>query len=223
MFITGGNRGIGKAIATSFAKAGAACIGLGAPDGFHSLKEDLEAAARSAGRRTTPRILTLNLDVTDPASVTAAAEEVQRQFGRLDVLINNAGFMTPALPITDSDIDPWWRTFEVNLKGVYLVSRAFVPLMMQSRTPDGLKTMVNISSVASHNLRLNASAYGTSKWAVLKLTEFLLAELAGDGLLAYSLHPGGIMTQLAEAMPQETHAGKFECTRTCRYWCASEG
>lgn len=137
--------------------------------------------------------------------MSKAVETIKREFGRLDVLINNAGFMTPALPVIESDEELWWKTFEVNLKGVYLINRSFLPVLME--TADGLKTMVNINSVAAHNLRVNASAYGTSKWAVLKLTEFLLVELASQGLVSYSVHPGAIMTQLAEAMPKETLAG----------------
>jgi NAD(P)-dependent dehydrogenase (short-subunit alcohol dehydrogenase family) len=206
VFITGGNRGTGKAIALSYAKAGASAIGLGAPDGFGSLKAELEHAALEAGQPSTPSILLLDLDVTDSASVAKAASEVQKAFGKLDILVNNADYMTPALPVTSADESTWWRTFEVNLKGVFLMSQAFVPLLMQ--TINGLKTMVNINSVASHNLRINASAYGTSKWAVLKFTEFLLVEHAHQGLLAYSVHPGGIMSKLAEAMPKETHSGR---------------
>jgi NAD(P)-dependent dehydrogenase (short-subunit alcohol dehydrogenase family) len=86
------------------------------------------------------------------------------------------------------------------------MARSFVPLLMQ----EGMKTMVNLNSVAAHNLRPNASAYGYSKAAVLRLTEFLMVELATKGLLAYSVYPGGIMTQLAEAMPKSTHAGKSD-------------
>lgn len=68
---------------------------------------------------------------------------------------------------------------------------------------------MNVNSVAAHNLHPEASAYGTSKWAVLKFMEFLLVEQAKDGLLAFAVHPGGVMTQLAGAMPRETHAGRF--------------
>jgi hypothetical protein len=108
---------------------------------------------------------------------------------------------------TNADVETCWRTLEVNANGVFLVSRAFTPLLL--RAPDGLKTMININSVASHNLRINVSAYGNLKWVVLKFTEFLPVELASQGLLAYLVHPGGIMMQLAEAMPAETHTGKI--------------
>jgi NAD(P)-dependent dehydrogenase (short-subunit alcohol dehydrogenase family) len=204
IFLTGGNIGIGKAIAMSFAKAGASFIGLGCPDGFGNVKAEIESAAQAAGR-SPPKVLCIQLDVTDETSVMEAVAEVQKVSPRLDILVNNAGFMTPALPVVDAVEDSWWKTFEVNLKGIFLMCKFFTPLLL--KTADGLKTVVNVNSVAAHNIRPEASAYGTSKWAVLKFTEFLLVEQARQGLLAYSVHPGGIMTQLAEAMPMETHAG----------------
>lgn len=112
--------------------------------------------------------------------------------------------MTTALPVTEADEELWWKTLEVNLKGVFLMSKHFTPLLVGKE--NGLETMVNINSVAAHNLRPNASAYGISKWSVLKFTEFLLVEQAKQGLLAFSVHPGAIMTELARAMPKETHA-----------------
>ncbi|KAI2465394.1 hypothetical protein F4781DRAFT_409436, partial [Annulohypoxylon bovei var. microspora] len=111
--------------------------------------------------------------------------------------------MTPTLTVPKSDTGSWWRTMEVNLKGVYLMSKYFVPLLLS--TPEDLRTMVNINSVAAHSLRPMASAYGTSKLAVLKLTEFLMVEVGSKGLLAYSVHPGAVLTELAEkGMPPET-------------------
>ncbi|OAP64261.1 hypothetical protein AYL99_00233 [Fonsecaea erecta] len=206
VFVTGGNRGIGKAIAISFAQAGASFIGLGCPDGFGDppVSIEIENAAKQCGR-TPPTVLLLHLDVTDSASVAAAAAQVQKASPRLDVLVNNAGFMTPALPIVDAETDSWWKTLEVNLRGTFLMCKHFTPLL--NSTQAGLQTIVNINSVAAHNLRPQASAYGTSKFAVLKFTEFLLVEQRTQGLLAFSVHPGGVMTQLAEAMPRETHAG----------------
>lgn len=214
IFITGGNRGIGKAVAVSFARAGASFIGLGCPDGFADTKAEIESAARAAGRPS-PTVLCLQLDVTDSASVADVAAVVQRHTPRLDVLVNNAGFMAPALPVVEADEDLWWKTFEVNLKGTFLMCKFFTPLLTE--TGDGLKTMVNINSVAAHNIRPQASSYGTSKWAVLKFTEFLLVEQAKQGLLAFSVHPGGIMTRLAESMPEETHASaQHQCDLTSK-------
>lgn len=203
VFITGGNRGIGKAIAISFARAGASCIGLGCPESFGNAKADIESAAQAAGRPI-PAVHCIDLDVRNAASIEAAASAFKAVSGRLDILINNAGFMTPAFPVVEADEESWWNTFEINVKGIFLMAKYFTPLLL--KTNDGLKTLVNINSVAAHNIRPNASAYGTSKWAALKFTEFLLVEQASQGLLAFSVHPGGIMTELAKSMPTETHA-----------------
>lgn len=88
------------------------------------------------------------------------------------------------------------------------MTKTFLPLLLNFE--NGLKTIVNLNSVAAHNLRINASAYGITKTAMLRFTEFLMVENADQGLLAYCVHPGAIMTKLAEAMPKETHAGKHE-------------
>ena len=114
--------------------------------------------------------------------------------------------MAPAASISTSDDEDYWRTFEINLRGTYRVTKAFLPLLLQN--PDGLKTIVNISSIAAHNLRSEYSAYGISKNAILRFTEFLMAENAESGLVAYCVHPGAIMTKLAERMPKHMLAGK---------------
>ena len=189
----------------SYAKAGASFIGLGCPEDFGDSKAEIEAAAQAAGRPF-PKVFCYQLDVTDSKSVARVAAEVKAISPKLDILINNAGFMTPALPVVEADEELWWKTFEIKLKGTFLMYKHFTPLLLD--TDGGLKTVVNINSAAAHNLRLHASAYGTSKWAVLKFTEFLLVEQAKEGILAFSAHPGGIMTQLAETMPKETHAGE---------------
>ncbi|KAI2638668.1 oxidoreductase-like protein [Hypomontagnella submonticulosa] len=204
ILITGGARGIGKAIALSFARAGAKAIAVAdITESSDGITSELSAAAKEGGH-TAPQIVLINLDVTDEESVRKCAETVKSQFGgKLDILINNAGYMTAAFPVPESDTTTWWRTFEVNLKGVYLMSKHFIPLLLS--TPEGPRTMISISSIAAHAFRMCASAYGTSKLAALRLTEFLMAETAEKGLLAYCVHPGAVLTTLAkEGMPPET-------------------
>ncbi|KAI1453568.1 oxidoreductase-like protein, partial [Annulohypoxylon moriforme] len=204
ILITGGARGIGRSIALSFARTGASAIAVAdISESLDHLASDIATAAKDKGHDA-PQVIITKLDVTDEDSVRQCAETIKSEFnGKLDILVNNAGFMTPALPVPDSNTDSWWRTMEVNLKGVYLMSKHFVPLLLS--TSGGLKTMININSVAAHNLRPMASAYGTSKLAVLKLTEFLMVEAGSKGLLAYSVHPGAVLTELAEkGMPPET-------------------
>jgi NAD(P)-dependent dehydrogenase (short-subunit alcohol dehydrogenase family) len=119
IFITGGSSGIGKATALSFAKAGASQIAIGAPGSFGHLRAELEDAAKAAGRPSVSKVLLLNLDVLDRETVTAAAAVVEKEFGKLDILINNAGFMALGQPILSSDEDEYWKTYEINMRGTY--------------------------------------------------------------------------------------------------------
>jgi NAD(P)-dependent dehydrogenase (short-subunit alcohol dehydrogenase family) len=135
----------------------------------------------------------------DQESVDEAISSITAKFKKLDILVNCAGYMPPAAAISSSSDEEYWRTFEVNLRGTYRVTKAFLPLLLQNSA--GLKTVINISSIAAHNLRTEYSAYGISKYAMLRFTEFLMAENADAGLIAYCVHPGAILTNLAMAMP----------------------
>lgn len=126
------------------------------------------------------------------------------------MLINNAGYLETFTPVADSDIDEYWKTWEVNYRGVYWVTKAFLPLLLSpnfknARKEDGLKTIVNLSSAGAHLTRFGASAYQTTKFALLRFTEFLAAEYGGEGLLPFAVHPGGVMTELSSNMPKYTH------------------
>ncbi|TVY87042.1 Short chain dehydrogenase [Lachnellula willkommii] len=206
IFITGASSGIGLATAHSFAKAGASYIGLASLDPFPSTITTSLHSAAALGNHPPPKLSILHLDVLDQPSIDTAVSHISATFNaKLDVLINCAGYMAPGASIAASDDDAYWRTFEVNLRGTYRVTKAFLPLVLQDTA--GLKTVVNISSVAAHNLRCEYSSYGISKNAILRFTEFLMAENAEAGLLAYCVHPGAVLTRLAESMPRDTLAG----------------
>ena len=116
VFISGASKGIGKALAISYAEAGAAGIALGARSGLSSLKEEVLEAAKNAKRKE-PSVVTMSLDVTDLASTEAAAKATESAFGRLDILINNAGYLAPFTPMVKTDPNEWWKTWEVNVRG----------------------------------------------------------------------------------------------------------
>ena len=109
VFVSGASKGIGKAIALSYARAGASHIAIGARSNISSVAAEVEAAAKEA-KRSIPTILTINLDVTKQESVQLAAEKVKAKFGKIDILINNAGILGKPAPVADTDSDAWYVT-----------------------------------------------------------------------------------------------------------------
>ena len=194
---------MGRATALSFAKAGAAGIAIGARSDFGTLENDILSAAKSAGK-TPPKVLKLQLDVMSYESVEAAAEKTAKEFGKLDILINNAGYLSSFEPLAESDPGEWWKNYEINLRGVYWISKAFLPLMLKG----GEKTIVNVSSLGAHMIVEGASGYQGSKFALLRFTEFLMTDHGKDGLLAYAVHPCGAATELGLGLPESYHFGK---------------
>ncbi|KAK4500299.1 hypothetical protein PRZ48_008488 [Zasmidium cellare] len=196
ILITGASKGIGKATALSYAKAGASYIAIAARSGMDELEAEMKKAAKGE-----LKVLKIVLDVTSEESVEKAKEAVEREFGRLDVLVNNAGYLEEFVPITESKVEEWWRVWEINIKGPYLVTRAFLPLML--KTSDGLKTVLNVSSIGAQLIGAGASGYQTSKLALLRFGEFLNNDYKEQGLLSYGIHPGGVPTELALGMPKQ--------------------
>lgn len=199
VFVTGASRGIGKGMAVAYAKAGASIIGISARSELGEVKKEIEEAAAARGREP-PKVVTAEMDVSRPESVQRAVEEITPAFeGRLDVLISGAGYMETWLPIKDANIEDWWQSWDVNIKGQFLTWKAMLPLLLADDS--SLKTMVNLSSIGAQMSTPGASAYQTAKFALLRLTEFLNAEYGERGLIAYCMHPGAVPTELAWKMP----------------------
>ncbi|KAI3322647.1 hypothetical protein HD806DRAFT_498916 [Xylariaceae sp. AK1471] len=178
VLITGGNKGIGLGVAVSYAKAGASHIAITSrsePSAASTAVAEIKKAAEDAGRHV-PDIIALTMDVTDSASVKKAAHEVEARFGRLDVLVANAGFLARYDKILDGDEDEWWTSFNVNLRGAYLVAKAFLPLLLKG----GDKTIISMSSTGALHFYSGGSSYQTSKFALLRLIEYLMAEYANQ-------------------------------------------
>ncbi|KAJ5675975.1 hypothetical protein N7462_008872 [Penicillium macrosclerotiorum] len=202
VLITGASKGIGKATAISFAIAGCSKILLAARSDMADVETAVLDAAMKANRPQ-PFVHSLKVDVTSEDSVRAAAEIAADVLGgSLDVLINNAGYLEPWKSIAESEPSEWWRTWEVNIKGAYLVTHFFIPMLLKSQT----KTVINISSGGAHVMFSGASAYQTTKFALCRLTEFMNKEYYQQGLIAISIHPGGVKTELAMNMPPEKQA-----------------
>jgi NAD(P)-dependent dehydrogenase (short-subunit alcohol dehydrogenase family) len=180
--------GVGFATATAFARAGAS--GIAVID-LHGVSDDLVAkikhAAAEAGRPE-PNVLSCTTDIADAASVSAARDEVAAAFsGRLDILINNAAHMEPYERFLDADPDVYWRTWQVNLGGLFNMARAFLPMMLGTRAAgNGLCTMINVSSSGALSARPASTGYRSSKLAVTRWTESVQLDYADQGLLAFS-------------------------------------
>lgn len=203
VFITGGSRGIGWSMALSFAKAGISKIAVGARSPLDGLEKAIaEACLNSA------EFLPVRLDVTDEASVAAAAAEVEQKFGKLNFLVNNAGILGKYGLIADSNPDEWWNVLNVNLRGPYLVTRAFLPLLLKAGEEE--KYIVNVCSVGAHLTNPTLSSYQVAKNAVLKLTALTNAEY-GPEVITFAIHPGNIPTDIMggpDAIPPHHKHGK---------------
>ncbi|KAI2605589.1 NAD(P)-binding protein [Hypoxylon sp. NC1633] len=201
VLITGGNKGIGKGVAISYARAGASHIAVTSRSEAPEVVTEIEKAATDAGRER-PVVILLRMDVSEAATVKNAAHELEEEWGRLDILIGNAGYLAKYDKILDGDEDEWWKSFDVNLRGSYLVAKSFLPLLLKG----GDKTIINMSSTGAMHFHPGGSSYQISKYALLRLTEYLMAEYADQGLLAYSVHPGGVATDLSRRLPEKTQA-----------------
>lgn len=178
-------------MAISFAQSGASQIAIGARSNLTAVKEAVLAAAEKANRQA-PKMFCVSIDITSQASVQAAASAVEKEFGKLDILIINSGVIGSMKHIVESDPDDWWETWTVNLRGPYLVSRAFVPFLLKG----GDKTIITLSSVGAHKVFKGLSDYQPSKLAVIRLMEFLSVEYGDQGLVSYCIHPGNIPTDM---------------------------
>jgi NAD(P)-dependent dehydrogenase (short-subunit alcohol dehydrogenase family) len=185
--ITGGGRGIGRMLAQSLAAAGAA-VGLIARSG-DELAETVQLVTESGGIATAARA-----DVTDEHAVTDAITALSRRLGPVDLLVNNAGVSGPVGDAWQVDPGGWWRAVEINLRGVFLCSRAVLPVM----TARGAGRIVNLTSEAGAYRWPQVSAYAVSKAAVIKFTENLAAEVSRNGIEAFSVDPGITWIGLSE-------------------------
>jgi meso-butanediol dehydrogenase/(S,S)-butanediol dehydrogenase/diacetyl reductase len=207
--VTGAARGIGRGIALALARAGAdvavADLGAGGDGWTYRLagKQELEDTAqelRTLGVRAEP----LACDVSDPAQVAALVDATKQSFGQLDVLVNNAGLVI-AGAVSDFDEKDWDRIMAVNLRGVFLMSRAAIPLLAETRG-----AIVNIASIAGKRGYAGMSAYCASKFGVIGLTQSLAAELGGLGIRANAVCPGFLGTAMWDYLGHDTMTGMVE-------------
>ena len=187
--ITGGAAGIGFAIAQRLVASG----------GRVSLWDRDAAALDKAKAQLTTGIDRRVVDVADAASVDAAAQAAASALGRIDALVCSAGITGPNTATWEYPVDAWRQVMEVNVNGVFLCNRAVVPVMLKQE----YGRIVNIASVAGKEGNPNASAYSTSKAAVIGLTKSLGKELAKTGIRVNCVTPAAVKTAIFNQMSQQ--------------------
>jgi NADP-dependent 3-hydroxy acid dehydrogenase YdfG len=145
---------------------------LGVRRDVSSLVDAIKAAAAEGGHLE-PTVTVLLMDLEVRESITAAAEQLERDWGRLDIIISNAGFLPPFTPLLEGNEADYWYAWEINIRGTYWIAKAFLPLLLRCR---GDKTFVAISSLGAHIVTPGASSYQTSKFAICRFVEFLMQD-----------------------------------------------
>lgn len=185
--VTGGGRGIGRAIAQTLASAGAAVAVVARSS--HEATETVRLIEHAGGRA-----LAISGDVTDAQATQRAIVFIEQSLGPVDVLVNNAGIAKPLAPLWESDVDEWWRGMEVNMLGPVLCTRFVLPGMLSRRRGRS----INISSRAGAMAMTHFSSYVCSKTALVRLTECLALETSSHGIAVFAIAPGTVSTAMSE-------------------------
>ncbi|MGB8582466.1 MAG: SDR family NAD(P)-dependent oxidoreductase [Candidatus Sulfotelmatobacter sp.] len=184
--VTGAGRGIGAAIAKTLARRGATAVLCG------RTRAALDACAKAiteAGGKAE----VIPCDVTSLESVEAAAQQIESSFGRVDVLVNNAGIGGFGGPLHQLAPDAWDQILNANLRGVYYAIRALAPIMIRARSGH----IINISSLAGKNALPNGAAYCASKWGLNGLSYSVAEELRVHNIRVSVICPGSTNTELS--------------------------
>lgn len=188
--ITGGSRGLGKAMAIALAGGGAK-LALVARD--KAKLEETAAAVQAAGSEAKIFVA----DVAKEAEVARLQAEVKQAFGEVNILINNAG-VNLRKNLVDFTLEEWTRVMDTNLTSVFLMCRAFIPLM----TGKGYGRIINMTSIMSHVSLPQRTAYSTSKAAILGFDRALAQELAPEGITVNGISPGPFATEMNTPLMQ---------------------
>ncbi|EGK13474.1 3-oxoacyl-[acyl-carrier-protein] reductase [Kroppenstedtia eburnea] len=190
--VTGGSRGIGRAISTALAEAGADVAVIYA--GNRDAAEETADRIREAGRQAA----VIQADVSDAGQVDSAVKEVLKTFGRIDILVNNAGITRDNLMLRMKEED-WDRVVDTNLKGVFLCIKAVTRPMLKQRAG----RIINISSVVGISGNPGQANYVAAKAGVIGLTKSAAKELASRGITVNAVAPGFIETDMTAQLGEE--------------------
>ncbi|KAG9012811.1 hypothetical protein FRB93_001365 [Tulasnella sp. JGI-2019a] len=204
VFITGGGTGLGLAAAKAFAQSGAK-IFLSARRAATLEKAKAEIEALHGGD-----VGFAAADVTDAKSVEAATAAAIKRFGKIDIVLASAGKDSEmGKKLGDFDVEEWWSTVEVNLKGSYLTAHAMLPHLVASKG-----YIILLSSVLAQLRVPGGSAYNIAKHSINRLAEWIDIEYRGQGVKSFAIHPGAVLTDLSTPFAQWLPNGKDVFTQT---------
>lgn len=190
--VTGGSRGLGAAIVKAFVENGCSVVTCARE------AEVLSALINETAvdETTKARLFTMRADVSSPNDVQSLVQSAKSRFGKIDIVVNNAGILGPTGPCESLDWQSWSQTFEINLCGPVLLCRAVIPMFKEQRHG----RIINISGGGAANPRAQFSAYAASKAALVRLTETLAEELADFGVTANAIAPGAFLSRMTEEL-----------------------
>ena len=218
ILISGGSRGIGAAITSAFARAGARDIIITGRD-----RESLEATKAKAESLSSSRVHIFIADVRDQPAIDEMFATIRRDIGLVNVLVSNAGYLPDPIPIKDVPIDEFWKAFEVNVKGATILTQGF----LKSAAEDPILIDINAGMAHISTYHGPFAPYAASKAAFTRVLVYLQAE--NPKLRIYSIHPGAIRTDMAakggaifdkvpwddgESYPEATPCQEGRLTRT---------
>jgi 3-oxoacyl-[acyl-carrier protein] reductase len=208
--VTGAGRGIGRAIALRFAAAGAdvVCVSR-TPENSEKVASEIRALGRKAWAHA--------VDVVDAAAVVATAEKILGETGKVDLLVNNAGVTRDGLLMRMSDAD-WDTVLDTNLKGAFLVTKAFSRAMLKARTG----RIINISSVIGLIGNAGQCNYAASKAGLIGFTQSAARELASRGITVNAIAPGFIETDMTSGLKEELRAALLKQIPLGRFGAADD-
>ena len=199
-FITGAAHGQGRATALAFAREGARIAGFDVAQalsypGYRMGSASELDSLRDACRELGTECVTATGDVRDNSAVTTAVDQAVKQFGRIDILFNNAGICAYGLAHELTE-EAWDAMLDINLKGAWLVARQVIPVMMRQQSG----VIINNSSIAGLRGMGRLSHYAASKWGLTGLTKSWAIELAPHGIRVNSIHPTGVNTPMNDGL-----------------------
>ena len=183
--VTGAATGIGEAIARRLSAAGASVA-----------VADIDEAAAAATAAQIPNAFPVHIDITNADSVSKAVAAVVAKFGKIDILVNNAGTAGKVGTLVDQTEEEWRRVIDINLMGVFLCTRAVMPLLRKQ----GYGRVVNLASIAGKEGNPNMSAYSATKAAVIGFTKSVAKEVATENICVNAVSPAVVQTKILDQL-----------------------